>query len=181
MNIPILFTFWNLICGVLAIVLSFLYPEDIRYFSFLLIIALLCDVLDGRIARKLEQTSSLWAYLDSLSDIISFGLAPALLIIFEYKKSNFPDSMLRVMILIVCLFVCCGAWRLARFHTIIEQDPSKKVPYYLGMPITINGIVFPLWFFLEYQINSTYHIPLTVILLILSWYSMVSTHKFPKW
>lgn len=176
----ILFTLFNLICGLLAIILGILYPQHIPSLSILLLVALVCDMIDGRIARKLNQTSTLWAYLDSLADCISFAVAPALLLLLTLENS-ISTGALTISIICSCLFVCCGAWRLARFHTIIETNPTQKVSYYIGMPITVNGVIFPALLLFNYYVPLAYFPTLGILLLILSSYLMISTHKFPKW
>lgn len=182
MNLAIFFTLLNLICGLLAIIGGIFYPQHIPLLSMLLLIALLCDMIDGRIARKLNQTSSLWAYLDSLADSLSFAVAPALMLLLTLQTSiGTSTSILITNIIFSCIFVCSGAWRLARFHTLIEENPTQKVPYYIGMPITINGILFPVLLIFNAYFSLTYFPMIWIGLLVLSSYLMISTHKFPKW
>jgi len=173
MNIALLLTFGNLICGLLTITLSFLYPEQAQIISLILLWSLLCDGLDGRFARKYNQTSLLWSYLDSLSDIISFGVAPFIVSMIVFHNNPHFIGLLISGI----LFVCAWAYRLARFHTIIHDHPQQKIAYYIGMPITTNGILLPL----ALQTTAPHNLIIVTILFLTSAYFMVSQHRFPKW
>jgi CDP-diacylglycerol--serine O-phosphatidyltransferase len=103
----------------------------------LLPIAGLADFMDGRVARKTHRSSSLGGDLDSLSDLISFGLAPACLA-FAVGLNGGWDSAVLVY------FVCCGLGRLARYNVTASSmsDATGKVRYYQGTPIpTSLGLV----------------------------------------
>jgi CDP-diacylglycerol---serine O-phosphatidyltransferase len=103
----------------------------------LLPIAGLADFMDGRVARKTHRSSSLGGDLDSLSDLISFGLAPAC-IAFAVGLDGGWDAAVLVY------FVCCGLGRLARYNVTASSmaDDSGKVKYYQGTPIpTSLGLV----------------------------------------
>ncbi|MFE8703247.1 CDP-diacylglycerol--serine O-phosphatidyltransferase [Cytobacillus sp. FJAT-54145] len=101
----------------------------------LIFIAALADRFDGMIARKLSIESELGKQLDSMSDIISFGVAPALLIyqgiLFEYGA---PGSFFTIF------FIGCGAFRLARFNI------TENNGYFTGLPITAAGCLATLSF-----------------------------------
>jgi CDP-diacylglycerol--serine O-phosphatidyltransferase len=96
----------------------------------LLPIALVCDVADGSVARWRRKHSPIGADLDSLADVISFGVAPAVLG-FTLGMRGFWDS------LVLVYFVACGMSRLARYNVTAAQmsDASGKVKYYEGTPI----------------------------------------------
>lgn len=96
----------------------------------LLPVALVCDVLDGSIARWRRKHSPLGADLDSLADVISFGVAPAVLG-FTLGMRGFWDAV------VLIYFVGCGISRLARYNVTAAQmsDASGKVKYYEGTPI----------------------------------------------
>src|SRR5258708_27312103 len=123
--LPSLFTTGNLFLGFWAIVRTFhgQYAEA----APLIFWAILLDVLDGRIARMTGTTSEFGAELDSLADVVSFGVAPALLI-YSWGFSSLP----RVGWLVAFLFVVCGALRLARFNV---QKTSVDGRYFVGLPI----------------------------------------------
>ncbi|MGG3467155.1 CDP-diacylglycerol--serine O-phosphatidyltransferase [Neobacillus pocheonensis] len=123
--IPNLFTIGNLICGVLSITLNMSgYLEVACLFIFL---SALFDLLDGRIARKLKVNSEFGVELDSLADIVSFGVAPALLF-----HSIAAPSILTSLAFI--LFPTMGALRLARFSV------KPTIGYFKGLPIPAAGL-----------------------------------------
>jgi len=137
------FTLANASCGTISIFLCLSYIADERsgqlWAAFVLpVIALACDVADGYIARldKARQ-SLLGADLDSLADIVSFGVAPAVL---GYTLG------LRGLWDVVCLtwFVCCGISRLARFNVTsasLTNEATGKVRYFEGTPIPTSVIL----------------------------------------
>ena len=96
----------------------------------LLLLALACDFADGAIARGQHHASPFGADLDSLADVVSFGVAPAVLG-FTLGLRGFWDAV------VLCVFVCCGASRLARFNVTLERlsGGTGKVRYYEGTPI----------------------------------------------
>jgi len=102
----------------------------------LLPLALVCDVLDGFVAHRLKRQSLLGADLDSLADIVSFGVAPAILG-FALGLQGMWDA------LVLIFFVCCGISRLARFNATAEalSDGTGKVKYYEGTPIPTSIII----------------------------------------
>ncbi len=102
----------------------------------LLPLALVCDVLDGFVARRLKRHSLLGADLDSLADIVSFGVAPAVLG-FTLGLRGMWDA------LILIYFVACGISRLARFNVTAAalSDQTGKVKYYQGTPIPTSILI----------------------------------------
>src|SRR5881275_83904 len=130
------FTLGNAACGVAAILLAMLFvssqaPADFLAAAALAPIAFVFDVLDGRIARARHTHSALGRELDSLSDVISFGVAPAALAFAAGMQGGWDAAAL-------IYFVCCGVSRLARFNVTAEQlagDDSGKVKYFEGTPI----------------------------------------------
>ena len=129
------FTLGNAACGTLALFLCLKYsqdgrPEWIWTAIGLLFLALVCDVLDGYWARRFQSGSALGGDLDSLADIVSFGVAPALLGFTLGLRGGWD-------ILILVFFVVCGISRLARFNVTAAalSDASGKVAYFEGTPI----------------------------------------------
>src|SRR5205085_3925017 len=99
--------------------------------------AFILDVLDGRIARARHQHSALGRELDSLSDVISFGMAPAALGFAAGMQGGWDSAAL-------IYFVCCGVGRLARYNVTAEQlagDESGKVKYFEGTPIPTSVVL----------------------------------------
>jgi CDP-diacylglycerol--serine O-phosphatidyltransferase len=123
-----LFTTGNLCCGVLAIFTASNNQFGIAVVCILL--ALVFDTLDGKVAKLMHQENSFGKQLDSLADLISFGVAPAAL---YYSLRNPGIGILLILI----LFTVCGMLRLARYN-ISESEGFE------GVPITVNGVIFPI-------------------------------------
>jgi len=134
LHLPDYFTLLNTVSGLFAIffVISG-NPAQLKLASFLLFGAVLFDYLDGKIARWTGTTHTFGKELDSLADTVSFGVAPAVLGFVALEKT-------KLTFLLLAFFVCCGILRLARFN--ISEAGKKGV--YEGVPITTNGLVFPL-------------------------------------
>lgn len=129
------FTLANAICGMGALfsVMTYLQVQEVSHLYFasaLVVAALVCDVLDGRVARWRHTTSTLGRELDSLADVISFGVAPAI-IAYGCGMQGFFDRIVLVF------FVACGVSRLARFNVTAEalSEGGDKVKYFEGTPI----------------------------------------------
>ena len=127
--LPTLFTVGNLFCGFYSLVLSF--RGEIERASVLIIVAGVLDALDGRIARLTGTSSPFGNEFDSLADIVSFGVAPALLV---YHWSLVPLG--RAGWLVAFLFVVCAAMRLARFNI---QSGTVDKRYFAGLPSPSAG------------------------------------------
>jgi CDP-diacylglycerol--serine O-phosphatidyltransferase len=136
------FTLGNAACGVGAILLAMRFmasgePAHFLAAAILAPIAFIFDVLDGRIARARHQHSALGRELDSLSDVISFGVAPAALGFAAGMQGGWDAAAL-------IYFVCCGVSRLARYNVTAEQlasDESGKVKYFEGTPIPTSVVL----------------------------------------
>ena len=135
------FTLGNAVCGVSALfaVMSYLQSLDIVhvYFACALIpLALIFDVLDGRIARWRQKSSAMGRELDSLADVISFGVAPAA-IAYGCGAQGLYDRIVLVF------FVACGVSRLARYNVTAESlsAGSDKVRYFEGTPIPTSVLL----------------------------------------
>lgn len=125
-TLPNCLTFINLSLGIIALLLAI--ENELIQASLLVMVAALTDRFDGKVARMLDSTSELGKELDSLSDLVSFGVAP---IIIAWKVSLFSFGGFGY--LLVVLFPIAGAYRLARFNV----ETFNKV--YSGVPITIAG------------------------------------------
>jgi CDP-diacylglycerol--serine O-phosphatidyltransferase len=123
--LPTLFTVGNLFCGYLSIWGSI--RGTFESAAYLIIIAAVLDALDGRIARLTNSASEFGEEYDSLADLVSFGVAPAVLA-YSWGLSDFS----RLGWLVSFLFVVCGSMRLARFN-IQTHVVDKK--YFIGLPI----------------------------------------------
>jgi CDP-diacylglycerol---serine O-phosphatidyltransferase len=134
-------TLGNAACGVLAVFAVMTYVETHerhRLFAAAVLIplALVLDVLDGRVARWRRQHSAMGRELDSLADVISFGMAPAA-IAYGAGMRGFWD------VVILIYFVCCGVSRLARFNVTAEtlSVGADKVKYFEGTPIPTSLVL----------------------------------------
>jgi CDP-diacylglycerol--serine O-phosphatidyltransferase len=137
------FTLGNAACGVGSILLAMLFMasghrEHFLAAAVLAPIAFILDVLDGRIARARHTHSALGRELDSLSDVISFGMAPAALGFAAGLQGGWDAAAL-------IYFVCCGVSRLARYNVTAEalagDDSSGKVKYFEGTPIPTSVVI----------------------------------------
>jgi CDP-diacylglycerol---serine O-phosphatidyltransferase len=167
--LPSLFTIGNLFLGFWAIVrtLHGQYAEA----APLVFWAILLDVLDGRIARMTGTTSEFGAELDSLADVVSFGVAPALLA-YSWGFSSMP----RVGWLVAFLFVVCGALRLARFNV---QKSSVDGRYFVGLPIPAAAApVAALVNVSPAAVDEKAHAVIWLSLLIVLSFLMVSTFRY---
>ncbi|KAJ7219211.1 CDP-diacylglycerol-serine O-phosphatidyltransferase [Mycena pura] len=129
-------TIMNGVCGSLSVFSSahYLINNDIDYLWFALafpLAGLVFDFLDGKVARWRKSSSMLGQELDSLADLISFGVAPALLA-FVVGLRTYLDTV------ILTAFICCGLARLARFNAtvaLVPKDAAGKAKYFEGLPI----------------------------------------------
>ena len=145
------FTLANAACGVLALFFSMQYLIGGRLHDFFLAAAMapaafVFDVLDGRIARWRQRHSALGRELDSLADVISFGVAPAVLAFAAGMQGNGDKAAL-------VYFVCCGVSRLARYNVTAESlsAGADKVAYFEGTPIPTSVILTAILAFAAWQ------------------------------
>ncbi|MDQ6422052.1 CDP-diacylglycerol--serine O-phosphatidyltransferase [Paenibacillus sp. LHD-117] len=164
-SIPSLLTVGNLFLGIIAIIMVFNGKPEMA--AMMVLIAMLLDGVDGRVARALNAQSEFGKELDSLSDVISFGVAPA----FIMYVVAFQELSPALAWIVTALFPICGALRLARFNVI-----TSSVGYFIGLPIpAAGGVLATLALFKE-------DIPVGVLLastLLLS-FLMVSTIRYPN-
>ena len=186
------FTLGNAVCGTGAMfsMLSYLQTAEVKHVYYaggLVFAAMIFDVLDGRIARWRQKHSSLGRELDSLADVISFGVAPAV-IAYGCGMQGLYDRV------ILTFFVACGVSRLARYNVTADElsGESGKVRYFEGTPIptslllvlvlflaaTQGAVHESLWFGQVAFAGFTLH-PL-VLIFALSGSLMVSRIRFPK-
>lgn len=140
-----LVTLLNGFCGMGAVLATMKFLAEgttgFLWLAFALLpCALICDVLDGRIARWRQKSSLLGQELDSLADLVSFGVAPASLA-FALGMQGGWDA------LILIYFVACGISRLARYNTTaasLTETPGGKVKYFEGTPIPSSLILVAL-------------------------------------
>jgi CDP-diacylglycerol--serine O-phosphatidyltransferase len=132
--LPNMLTLIGVCIGLTSIRFSFNAQFDLAIIA--IIFAALFDWLDGRIARLIKGTSEVGKELDSLADVISFGVAPAFIMYFWTLSSLGKFGWL------VCLiYVSCVALRLARFNVNSNQEPSWKDNFFEGVPSPAGGIL----------------------------------------
>jgi CDP-diacylglycerol--serine O-phosphatidyltransferase len=153
--IPNAITLANLFAGCLAIVFWFEERPDIS--CLLMLLAALFDFLDGFIARALGVSSELGKQLDSLADVVSFGVVPGLLAWTLSKDADLP----RILSFLSLLMVPASALRLGRFNL-----DSRQSQYFIGLPTPANGLFwsgFYMAVYLEYPLTSHLAIPETAL------------------
>jgi len=165
-SIPNLFTLGNLYCGFLSI--GFAAKGEINNAAILVIIGMMLDSMDGRMARILNVQSQMGKELDSLADIVTFGVAPSYLVYCTIFSNHGLFG--------ICfsgLFPLFGAYRLARFNI---TPMSKSLKYFTGVPITAAGGIVALLTLLHKSIPPVIMIVIFIALALL----MVSRIQIPS-
>ncbi|SFA70747.1 MULTISPECIES: CDP-diacylglycerol--serine O-phosphatidyltransferase [unclassified Bacillus (in: firmicutes)] len=163
--IPNLFTLSNLFCGFISIV--FTANGDFKNAAILILIGMMLDSMDGRLARMLNAQSEIGKELDSLADIVTFGVAPAILVYY----ASFSQYGL-IGLIIAGLFPLFGAFRLARFNV----NAKSSINYFTGVPITAAGGLLTLIVMLNRWIPD---LIISVSFMALC-FLMVSKYKIPS-
>ncbi|MGE5703007.1 MAG: CDP-diacylglycerol--serine O-phosphatidyltransferase [Clostridia bacterium] len=165
-SLPNMLTVGNLFLGILAMILAFQGNQYVDYAAITVIIGMLLDGLDGRVARMLNAQSEFGKELDSLSDVITFGVAPAFIMYVVALQELGTWG-----ILMTAVFPICGALRLARFNV------QAGVPgYFIGLPITAaGGVLATLALY-----HQVFHIGLLSVSMLLLAFLMVSQVKYPN-
>ncbi len=166
--LPNLFTSMNLFCGYYSILSS----VQLRFVdaAVAILIGAVFDLLDGKIARATNTTSKFGVEYDSLADLVTFGLAPALLMVLWVL-----GPMGRPGWLAGFLFMICGALRLARFNTSVSSNPDFE-----GLPIPAAAAmnVSVVLFFSRLDISpEPFRVPMLVMMFALS-FCMVSSFNY---
>lgn len=165
--LPNLLTLLNLLFGVMA--LLSLYHGKLKQAALSILVAALFDAIDGRVARMTRSTTAFGKELDSLADLISFGVAPGFLFYTWALKGQ------KIGWVAVFLYVACGALRLARFNV------KGTLKEFEGLPIPSAGCflasLFLLWQRLGWGIPHSYAVAALVFLL---GFLMVSSLRYPS-
>jgi CDP-diacylglycerol--serine O-phosphatidyltransferase len=177
--LPNMLTLIGVCIGLTSI--RFALDEKFEFAIIAILFAALFDWLDGRIARLIKGTSEVGKELDSLADVISFGVAPAFIMYFWTLSSLGKFGWL------VCLiYVSCVALRLARFNVNSNQEPSWRDNFFEGVPSPAGGILVltPLIFSLSelefITINYKFVVPIFFITTSLLLISKFPTYSFKK-
>ncbi|NEU30892.1 CDP-diacylglycerol--serine O-phosphatidyltransferase [bacterium LRH843] len=165
-SIPNMFTLGNLYCGFLSI--GFAANGQFKNAATLILIGMMLDSMDGRMARIFKADSELGKQLDSLADIVTFGVAPSFLVYYTYFYQFGTLGFV-----VAGLFPLFGAFRLARFNI----TPTKSsLKYFVGVPITAAGGILALLTLFGDKIP---HIVTTVIFTAMC-FLMVSKIRIPS-
>jgi CDP-diacylglycerol--serine O-phosphatidyltransferase len=183
--LPNLFTLSGLFCGFYAIAVCARLNDEgggsdaLDKASLAIFIGMFFDTADGRIARLTKTQSELGLHLDSLADVVTFGVAPAFVV---YRWGL--EGLGQLGLFVAFLFVACGALRLARFNVLSlrakHEDPEKIGKYMLGLPIPVAaGVIISLIMaFHAIGISqTTNHLLVGAMIVVLS-YLMVSRVRF---
>ncbi len=164
--IPSIFTLANLLLGVVSLV--FTMDDEFVIAASMILLAMILDGMDGRLARRLDAASPFGKELDSLADLVSFGVAPAILAYASKMK-----SLEAIGLVISISFALCGAVRLARFNILNIST------YFVGVPITAAGSLIALLVL----VGNRMPVPVIVypVIMVLLAILMVSNIKIPKY
>ncbi len=160
----------NLFCGYLSIIMTS--QGEFLSAGWLILLANLFDILDGRLARLTSVESRFGAELDSLADLVSFGVAPAFLVYTRYLEHDRYFGLI-----ISSIFVICGALRLARFNV----TPHSRQDVFVGLPIPAGAGILATMTIFELQFFSFLRIPAIIIpfVVAITAFLMVSTVEYP--
>lgn len=176
--LPNLFTTANIVFGFTSITLS-AHGEIVKA-SWFIIAAAVCDLLDGRIARLTRTTSAFGVQYDSLSDLTSFGIAPAFLL------HNLTSDLFQGTVFLIAssaLFVVCAALRLARFNVSVDQPVKGRKGYFQGLPSPVAAglVVSAVLFERKLELFGSQLFPVVITIIgVLSALLMVSGIPFPS-
>jgi CDP-diacylglycerol--serine O-phosphatidyltransferase len=169
--IPNFFTASSIFSGFFSI--SYAIEGLYTYAAWLILLALIFDGLDGRVARLTHTTSKFGMEFDSLADIIAFGAAPAVLI-YTYIGIDFG----RLGIVVSALYVMFGAIRLARFNVMnVTEEPSV----FIGIPIPTAAVFLSILVLLfeKYHFSAGFSIAMILVMMTVS-LLMVSNIRYPS-
>ena len=168
--LPSILTIGAMCAGFFAIFAS----DDGRFVkaAYLIFMAMILDSLDGRVARLTHTSSPFGAQLDSLSDMLNFGIAPAL-IIYNWNL----HSLGKIGSISIFIYAACAALRLARFNTMLHVVDKR---FYIGLSSTASApiVVGYVWFCHTYNLTSNFYIWLGIFVTLFCAFSMVSNVKF---
>ena len=177
--LPNMFTLVGVCIGLSSI--KFAFDGNFQLSVISIIIAAILDGLDGRVARLIKGVSRVGKELDSLTDVISFGVAPAFIMYF-WKLNELG----RIGWLIFLAYVICVALRLARFNVNSETEPSWKDNFFEGIPSPAGGILVLLPLILELSefkinlINNEKLVPILFIIISILLISKIPTYSLKK-
>ena len=160
----------NMSCGFLSVLSSM--SRNFELAALLMIFAIMFDSVDGWVARKTNRQDTLGfgKNIDSLSDVVSFGLAPA---IFVYSTINTTSTFIQPIVILISLFiVICGVLRLTRYNVIADLIETKE---FIGFPIPVISFILA-----TYYLSWLYNMHIALILSLIVSLIMISTVIYPK-
>lgn len=160
-NKSVILTYIGILISILGIYICFNIENSTKYAMACLIIAGVCDLFDGVIARKCKRTEeekNFGIQLDSLCDVVNFIALP-IAIILGLKMNMWYN------IVIIGIFAICGIARLAYFNMSLENN-NTPIKYYKGLPVTYTALILPVSYLLKYilPLNVFNHIYTTILL-----------------
>ena len=177
--LPNMFTLIGVCIGLSSI--KFAFDAKFTLSIIAIIVAAIIDGLDGRIARLIQGTSKVGKELDSLTDVISFGVAPAFIMYF-WKLNELG----RIGWLICLIYVVCVALRLARFNVNSGKEPSWRDNFFEGVPSPAGGVLvlMPLIYSLSdiqiFHINHDFFVPILFVVVSILLISKTPTYALKK-
>lgn len=175
--IPNLFTLGNLFSGFLAIIHCAHGLSDSSHVvmgAFYILAAAIFDMLDGMVARFTRAASELGVELDSLCDVVSFGVAPSVLLYTVYYREHGPGGLL-----LAALPAMAGAYRLARFNVQLTSLEDKQ--YFRGLPIPAGALTlvsFSIFYLHWGSLPAGWIAPATNFVTIMTALAMISTIRY---
>lgn len=178
--LPNLFTLTSIFCGFYAITLCAgeASPSQLYQAALAIFFAIFFDGFDGRVARLTRTQSQFGVELDSLADVISFGVAPAMLV---YKWALMPLGFIGLFISFA--FAACGALRLARFNVLAQQSAGRGASrFFVGLPTPLAAGMIVSMVIAHHgakggPLGGKAHIPIAVVVSVLA-LLMVSTVRY---
>lgn len=169
--IPNTFTALNMACGFTAILMSI--NGHFYKACMFIVLGAIFDSVDGRLARMTNTQSSFGEQFDSLSDLVSFGVSPAIVYYFRFLQDTGRAGMVAAF-----FFMLCGALRLARFNANIDKNKSD---YFQGLPIPggATAVISLVFLAINYPELADYK-PLTITYLVFYGALMISNIPFPS-
>lgn len=176
--LPNLFTLTSIFCGFYAMSMASgdASPEKLYAAALAILFGMLCDGLDGRVARLTRTQSDFGMQLDSLADVITFGVAPALLV---WKWALAPMGFIGLFLSFA--FAACGALRLARFNVLEMRGSKGSSAFFVGLPIPLAAGVIVSLVIAHYRTYGGGEAPAAgpvALLVMLLAYLMVSTVRY---
>ena len=189
--LPNLFTLGSVFCGFFAIttVASGEHPSSAQLFqaAIAILFGVFFDIADGRVARLTKTQSALGLQLDSLADVITFGVAPAVMMYrwgLDGLRSHIPYVGPHIGLVLTFIYLACAALRLARFNVLAiaeKKDDEGPGKYILGLAVPVAAAVLVSLVVVSHQVGGSYvdfgQAAVSALMLVLS-YLMVSRVRF---